>query len=114
MTSAAISFAAFGLPRFNMLELLGFIDDNTAKLNKTIEGVRVYGREEAVNKFIDKADEAIEVIVAIKKINPSTKRQISDFFLEKGIVVKTLPPVEKWVNGEFSVNQIHNIKIEDL
>jgi FlaA1/EpsC-like NDP-sugar epimerase len=94
--------------------ILGFIDDNPAKLNKTIEGVRVYGREEAVSKFIDKADEAIEVIVAIKKINPSTKRQISDFFLEKGIVVKTLPPVEKWVNGEFSVNQIHNIKIEDL
>jgi FlaA1/EpsC-like NDP-sugar epimerase len=94
--------------------ILGFIDDNPAKLNKTIEGVRVYSREEAVSKFIDKADEAIEVIVAIKKINPSTKRQISDFFLEKGIVVKTLPPVEKWVNGEFSVNQIHNIKIEDL
>jgi FlaA1/EpsC-like NDP-sugar epimerase len=94
--------------------ILGFIDDNPAKSNKTIEGVRVYGREEAVGKFIDKADEAIEVIVAIKKINPSTKRQISDFFLEKGIVVKTLPPVEKWVNGEFSVNQIHNIKIEDL
>lgn len=94
--------------------ILGFIDDNPAKSNKTIEGVRVYGREEAVSKFIDKADEAIEVIVAIKKINPSTKRQISDFFLEKGIVVKTLPPVEKWVNGEFSVNQIHNIRIEDL
>jgi FlaA1/EpsC-like NDP-sugar epimerase len=25
-----------------------------------------------------------------------------------------LPPVEKWVGGEFSINQIHNVKIEDL
>ena len=94
--------------------ILGFIDDNQAKLNKTIEGIRVYSREEAVNKFLDIETDSIDVIVAIKKISPSAKRQISDFFLEKGIVVKALPPVEKWVNGEFSVNQIHNVKIEDL
>ena len=94
--------------------ILGFIDDNAAKVNKTIEGIRVYSRDEAVGKFLDKIDESMEVIVAIKKITPSAKRQISDFFLEKGIVVKTLPPVEKWVNGEFSVNQIHHVKIEDL
>lgn len=95
--------------------ILGFIDDNLAKVNKTIEGIRVYSREEAIGKFFEKEiDNSIDVIVAIKKISPSVKRQISDFFLEKGIVVKALPPVEKWVNGEFSVNQIHNVKIEDL
>jgi len=95
-------------------QILGFIDDNPAKVNKTIEGIRVYSREDAVNKFLENTEESMEVIVAIKKITPTVKRQISDFFLEKGIVVKTLPPVEKWVNGEFSINQIHNIKIEDL
>jgi FlaA1/EpsC-like NDP-sugar epimerase len=25
-----------------------------------------------------------------------------------------LPPVDKWVGGEFAINQIHNVKIEDL
>lgn len=94
--------------------ILGFIDDNPAKVNKTIEGIRVYNRDDAVVKFLDNLDDSQEVIVAIKKISPSAKREISDYFLEKGIVVKTLPPVEKWVNGEFSVNQIHNVKIEDL
>jgi FlaA1/EpsC-like NDP-sugar epimerase len=94
--------------------ILGFVDDNPAKLNKTIEGVRVYSRDEAINRFFDKIGEGIEVIVAINRISPSAKRQISDFFLERGIVVKALPPVEKWVNGEFSVNQIHNVRIEDL
>ena len=47
--------------------ILGFIDDNPAKVNKTIEGIRVYSREEAVSKFLDKADDAKEIIVAIKK-----------------------------------------------
>jgi FlaA1/EpsC-like NDP-sugar epimerase len=94
--------------------ILGFIDDNPAKVRKTIEGIRVYDREEATDKFLNKNNGDVEVIVAIKKINSSAKREISDFFLQKGIVVKTLPPVEKWVDGEFSVNQIHNLKIEDL
>ena len=94
--------------------ILGFIDDNPAKVNKTIEGIRVYSREDAVDKFLDSTGDSKEVIVAIKKITSSAKRQISDFFLEKGIIVKTLPPVEKWVNGEFSINQIHNVRIEDL
>jgi FlaA1/EpsC-like NDP-sugar epimerase len=30
------------------------------------------------------------------------------------VVVKALPPVDKWVEGEFAMNQIHNVKIEDL
>jgi FlaA1/EpsC-like NDP-sugar epimerase len=94
--------------------ILGFIDDNPSKITKTIEGIRVYGKEEASSKFLDNNVASIEVIVAIKKISPTIKSEISDFFLEKGIVVKSLPPVEKWVNGEFSVNQIHNINIEDL
>lgn len=95
-------------------QILGFIDDNPAKVNKTVEGIRVYNKEDAVHKFLNHSGHSTEVIVAIKKITPSAKRQISDFFLDKGIVVKTLPPVEKWENGEFSVNQIHKIRIEDL
>jgi FlaA1/EpsC-like NDP-sugar epimerase len=94
--------------------ILGFIDDNPSKIAKTIEGIRVYSREDASSEFLDKRVSSIEVIVAIKKISPTVKSEISDFFIEKGIVVKSLPPVEKWVNGEFSVNQIHNINIEDL
>jgi FlaA1/EpsC-like NDP-sugar epimerase len=34
--------------------------------------------------------------------------------LDRGVVVKALPPVDKWVEGEFAMNQIHNVKIEDL
>lgn len=93
--------------------IIGFIDDNESKINKTIEGVRVYSLSTVINKFFP-AEGELEVIVAINNITASSKRKISDLFLEKGVVVKTLPPVEKWVGGEFSANQIHNVKIEDL
>ncbi|WP_226998225.1 polysaccharide biosynthesis protein [Aquirufa nivalisilvae] len=93
--------------------ILGFIDDNESKIGKTIEGIRVYSLPEAMDKFVDKTD-GLEVIMAINKISLKVKKRISDVFLDRGVVVKILPPVEKWVGGEFAVNQIHNVKIEDL
>jgi FlaA1/EpsC-like NDP-sugar epimerase len=99
--------------KFKHYEILGFIDDNDAKVNKTIEGIRVYSLSLAFSKFINNSRD-IEVIVAINNISQSAKRKISDTFLERGIVVKTLPPIEKWVGEGFEVNQIHNVKIEDL
>lgn len=94
-------------------QVLGFIDDNESKVGKTIEGIRVFNLAEALDKFVD-TYEGLQVIMAIKNINIQAKRKISDVFLDRGVVVKTLPPVEKWVGGEFAINQIHNVKIEDL
>jgi FlaA1/EpsC-like NDP-sugar epimerase len=94
-------------------QVLGFIDDNESKIGKTIEGVRVFSQPEALEKFVE-SYEGLQVIMAIKNISSKAKRKISDVFLDRGVVVKTLPPVEKWVNGEFAINQIHNVKIEDL
>ena len=94
-------------------QVLGFIDDNDSKVGKTIEGIRVFNLDEALDKFVD-TYEGLQVIMAIKNINIQAKRKISDVFLDRGVVVKTLPPVDKWVGGEFAINQIHNVKIEDL
>lgn len=94
-------------------QVLGFIDDNESKINKTIEGIRVYSLVEALDKFVDNY-EGLQVIMAINNIGLQAKRKISDVFLDRGVVVKTLPPVDKWVGGEFAINQIHNVKIEDL
>ena len=94
-------------------QVLGFIDDNESKINKTIEGIRVYSLVEALDKFVDNY-EGLQVIMAINNIGLQAKRKISDVFLDRGVIVKTLPPVDKWVGGEFAINQIHNVKIEDL
>jgi FlaA1/EpsC-like NDP-sugar epimerase len=93
--------------------VLGFIDDNASKIDKTIEGIRVFSLSEAMEKFVDHY-EGLQVIMAINNIGLQAKRKISDVFLDRGVVVKILPPVDKWVNGEFALNQIHNVKIEDL
>jgi len=34
--------------------------------------------------------------------------------LKNNLAIKDVPPVDKWINGEFSFNQIRNVNIEDL
>lgn len=98
-------------------EVLCFIDDNPQKNSKTIEGIRVMTREEAMRKFIQRpayvANE-IELIFAIQSISPAQKAVIVDQFLDLGIVIKSIPPVKQWINGELSIQQINTIRIENL
>lgn len=103
----------FQTDRSTNYKILGFIDDNESKIGKTIEGIKVYSLPEVLDKFVG-SNEGLEVIMAINNMSAKSKRKISDIFLDRGVIVKALPPVDKWVEGEFAMNQIHNVKIEDL
>jgi FlaA1/EpsC-like NDP-sugar epimerase len=103
----------FQTDRSTNYKILGFIDDNESKIGKTIEGIKVFSLPEVLDKFVGSND-GLEVIMAINNMSAKSKRKISDIFLDRGVIVKALPPVDKWVEGEFAMNQIHNVKIEDL
>lgn len=103
----------FQTDRSTNYKILGFIDDNESKIGKTIEGIKVYSLPEVLDKFVGSND-GLEVIMAINNMSAKSKRKISDIFLDRGVIVKALPPADKWVEGEFAMNQIHNVKIEDL
>ena len=82
-------------------------------VNKTLEGIKVFSIQQVLDRFVGYYPN-LSVIVAINHLSPQKRRYLTDLFLERGIVVKSLPPVNKWVDGEFNLNQIHNVKIEDL
>ncbi|MEY2793208.1 MAG: hypothetical protein RJA76_1200 [Bacteroidota bacterium] len=97
----------------NNYHLLGFIDENETLINKSLEGTKVFSLENAIEKFIGEYTN-LSVIIAVNNLSIQKRRYISDLFLEKGIVVKSLPPMNKWVDGGFNLNQIDTVKIEDL
>ncbi len=97
----------------NNYHLLGFIDENESLINKSLEGIKVYSLENAIERFVGDFSN-LSVIIAVNNLSTQKRRYISELFLEKGIVVKSLPPMSKWVDGGFNLNQIHNVKIEDL
>ncbi|PLK42566.1 polysaccharide biosynthesis protein [Emticicia sp. TH156] len=98
-------------------KILCFIDDNPQKTNKTIEGIRVLSRKDAIEKYITNprsTEEDLEVVFAIEKITPLAKAKIAEDFLALGIILKSIPPIDKWINGELTTKQIQNIEIDDL
>jgi FlaA1/EpsC-like NDP-sugar epimerase len=93
--------------------VVGFVDDNRSKIGKVIEGVEVYPMDEDFDDLLKKKN-VQEIIISIQNINFAYKRDIIDKCLNYDVLIKDVPTIDKWINGELSLNQIKNINIEDL
>ncbi|NQU84981.1 MAG: polysaccharide biosynthesis protein, partial [Mariniphaga sp.] len=97
------------------INLIGFIDDNKSMMYKRNAGTPIYSSGEAFNSIIPKYN-VTEIIIAISKdkIDINRKRLIIEKCLKHKLIVKEIPPVANWINGELNVGQIKKIRIEDL
>jgi len=92
--------------------VIGFVDDDPAKINKEIEQVKVYD--------IDKLDKLIEkrkvdkLIIMNHNLDEATKRTALEKCISLGIQVLTVPPSDQWIYGKLNLQQIKGLKIEDL
>ena len=96
-------------------EVVGFFDDNSYKVGKSIQGVMVYNPLKLENKeFVKKLEADVLIISVQSNLTVSKRKQIVDLALENGLVVKVVPPANNWIQGELSIKQIQNVKIEKL
>ncbi|WP_066757567.1 polysaccharide biosynthesis protein [Crocinitomix algicola] len=89
-----------------------FVDDNKKKAAKTLEGIKIIHSSQ-LDDFIKKSN-AKKLIVAIKNPDKSKKRAVIDICLANDVEVLNVPSPTKWINGEFTLNQIKKVHIEDL
>ncbi|WP_370391186.1 polysaccharide biosynthesis protein [uncultured Winogradskyella sp.] len=94
-------------------EVVGFIDDDERKIGKKINLIEVYGLSSIDEKFIKKHG-VEDVIISIQNIEPTRLLQITSGLFGLGLKVKIVPPVQNWIDGDLSVGQIKEVKIEDL
>ncbi|WP_312186009.1 nucleoside-diphosphate sugar epimerase/dehydratase [Sphingobacterium sp.] len=92
--------------------IVGFLDDNEQKINKVIDGTKIYSSQKF--SHLISALNVEEVIIASHNIPSDRKNEITDVALERNVSILTLPPVKKIMNGDLNPNQIQKIKIEDL
>jgi|688.fasta_scaffold151212_2 FlaA1/EpsC-like NDP-sugar epimerase len=95
------------------INIIGFIDDNSSKIGKTLAGIKIYSAEEALNGMLEKRNIS-EVILSIQNITSTRKSEIVNRCLEMNVQVKNVPPISRWINGELSSRQIKAVRIEDL
>ncbi len=110
-----LTFEALQADKSANIEMVGFIDDNPSLRNKYVSCVPVYSASKAFTEIIPK-NKITEVIIAINQpnITQERKRKIVDSCLEQKVMVKEVPTVETWINGELQTKTIKKIKIEDL
>ncbi|UNC93608.1 polysaccharide biosynthesis protein [Candidatus Contubernalis alkaliaceticus] len=92
---------------------VGFIDDDPSKEKMTIHGLPVLGnrsnlKQVLIDNYID------EVIIAMPTAEKAVMRQVLQICKEVGTVVKTLPGVYEFLNGNIELNRIREVDIEDL
>jgi FlaA1/EpsC-like NDP-sugar epimerase len=93
-------------------KVIGFVDDDTKKKGRSLEGVFVYTPDEMEKLIRENGIESL--IISIQNLSPARKNEITDKCLSLNVKVLNVPPPAKWINGELSFNQIKSINIEDL
>jgi FlaA1/EpsC-like NDP-sugar epimerase len=96
------------------MKVVGFLEDDPNKSGKILDGIKIYSadNEGLDDLFMDMQID--EVIFTAKDITLERKNEVVDRCIHHQVRVRSIPPVEKWVRGELSFNQIKEINIEDL
>jgi FlaA1/EpsC-like NDP-sugar epimerase len=111
--SGMLTYDAIANDTKNGFEVVGFIDDDERKIGKKINLLRVYNINSIDENFIKK-NSIEDVIISIQNIDPTRLLQITSNLFSLGLKVKIVPPVQNWIDGDLSIGQIKEVKIEDL
>jgi FlaA1/EpsC-like NDP-sugar epimerase len=94
-------------------EPVGFIDDDGLKIGSSIQGIRVLGRVDELREVAEDVD-ADEILVAMPSVGPGTMRRIVGACQETGLPHRVLPGIAAVLRGSVSLDQLRQVKIEDL
>ena len=93
--------------------VVAFIDNKSDLIRQKLEGVMIYDSRNDLEELL-KEERPDLLIMASPNIPASRKQQVVDACLKYNVRVLHVPPMTKWINGELSLNQIREVKIEEL
>jgi FlaA1/EpsC-like NDP-sugar epimerase len=93
---------------------IGLIDDNPAKRNIRVHGVRVLGSTGDLPRIL-RDNKPDELLIAIPSAAGATRQRIVEVAQEAGVPVKTLPGLYELISGDLDLaGQIRPVQVEDL
>lgn len=95
-------------------KVIGFVEHDENKVGKVLDGTKIFSAKPKELEELINAYNIDELIITIKNLSPEIKNEVVDICLRNQVKARIVPPAERWVKGELSLNQIKNIYIEDL
>jgi len=92
----------------------GFLENDRNKIGKVLDGVKIYSANFDEVELLFKQLGVDELVITVKDLSLELKNELVDLCIKNQVKIRTIPPVDKWVRGELSFNQIKEINIEDL
>jgi FlaA1/EpsC-like NDP-sugar epimerase len=92
---------------------IGFLDDDKAKRNASIGGVRVLGTIEDLVSVVER-NRVDEVLIAMPSEEGTVKRRLVELAREAGVRYRTLPGIVDILSGKIAISQIREVEYEDL
>ena len=94
--------------------VVAFVDESSHKIGKAINGIPVHKPSKILNKdFIQKNNIKV-LILAIPSLSKNDRTKIINEIVELGLNIKSVPHLNNWIDNKLNVNQIEDIKVEDL
>jgi len=97
----------------NLQHVSAFIDDDKAKIGRSIEGKKVLALNEKLLNFVNE-NKINQVIITTNNLKQKRKNEIFNFFKNQAIKIFILPSIEKFATSHGVVLNLEPIKIEDL
>jgi len=94
------------------IKVVAFFDSEDGTQRKLLEGIKIYSSldlESVLTRLQVK-----QLVIADPDISIAKKQEIIERCLNLNVIVRTVPPVNKWINGELSFKQMKQVRIEDL
>ena len=95
-------------------DIVAFADDSNSKVGKTINGIPVYKPSKILNKDYISKNNIQTIILALPSVSKEQRTKIINEIINLGLIIKSVPHLNNWINNDLTANQIEDIKIEDL
>ena len=90
-----------------------FIDDNSNKWGRYINGIPIVGGRDVIMSAVDKYNVG-KIFLAIPSASAEARRDILNICKETGCELKTIPGMFQLANGDVNVNALRDVDLEDL
>ena len=99
-------------PRHGM-KTVAFLDDDPMKQGLDINGIRVFGGTSDVQSAVERYG-ADKIVIAIPSIEKQAMSSLMKKCVDTTVNTQTIPMIERLINGDVSVRDMRDVKIEDL